>query len=456
MKRTITILLSTALSLPIVGVQSAEYPLADGGGPRFASARDYNVQTGAETGKAIGGGVDEYAAAPMASETGPAPAGALDYEPLGTASQPAVFESYWDVTGVRSPTEWAGRLAYGLERHVATARVEWLLWFSRGRNTPVLAQIFNPSGSVDDYGDEPIGTNARNGGRFSLGRLLPDGVTRAEGRFWGLEDGAERFFAQSNGVPVILRPFDNVAPGGADFLLIASPGVLTNGSIDILSKNDLIGADAWLRRTWWDDGRYRLDLLAGYQFTRMDDSLRIQSLSTTVIPIGSTPAGTVLDVQDLFRTQNEFHGGSVGFVAEFRKKALSLELFGKVAFGDMREAIIISGRTIDREPGSPPITGNGGLFALPTNQGAYERNRFAVVPELNINGVLNISPTWRLMGGYTLIYWSNAVLAGNQIDTRVNTTQIFGPLVGPSRPLFTFNRSDFLVQGLSLGAEYRW
>ena len=43
----------------------------------------------------------------------------------------------------------------------------------------------------------------------------------------------------------------------------------------MLSKNDLIGADAWLRRNWYDDGCLAIDITGGYQFTRLDDSIVI-------------------------------------------------------------------------------------------------------------------------------------------------------------------------------------
>src|SRR4029453_17699170 len=180
----------------------------------------------------------------------------------------------------------------------------------------------------------------------------------------------------------------------------------------------------------------RLDFLAGYQFTRMDDSLSIQT--------SSTGAGASLNVQDLFRTQNEFHAGTLGFVFQHRKHWLSLETLGKIGFGDMREAVIISGRLTNTSSGGALFTTNRGFLAAPSNIGSSQRHRFAVAPELNLNAVVHFSPQWQFIAGYSIIYWSNAVLAENQIDTQVGTTH----------PRFTFNRSDFLVQGINLGAEY--
>jgi hypothetical protein len=66
--------------------------------------------------------------------------------------------------------------------------------------------------------------------------------------------------------------------------------------------------------------------------------------------------------------------------------------------------------------------------------------------------VYDVNPCWQLMAGYSFIYWSNVVLAGNQIDTTVDPSQ----LATSTRPAFNFTRTDYWAQGLSLGAEYRW
>src|SRR5262249_15636585 len=56
----------------------------------------------------------------------------------GFLAGPCVFDSFWDVTGGRPPTDYICNWAYGPDCTVARARVEWLLWFSRGREAPVL------------------------------------------------------------------------------------------------------------------------------------------------------------------------------------------------------------------------------------------------------------------------------------------------------------------------------
>jgi hypothetical protein len=358
--------------------------------------------------------------------------------------------------------DWA--CGNGCDCAVNSFRFEYLAWFTRARNTPALVTtgspasegiIGDPDTSILFGGDGAISDGLRSGARLTFSHLFNDGRTYGDVRFWGLEDGSEGFARTSGGDPLLAVPFVNALLGVNDSFLVAAPGVATNGSVNVVSKNDIIAADAWLRRNWYDDCCDRVDLLAGYMFTRLDDTLTINTQSTFVAgPI--PPAGTVLSTSDSFRTQNEFHGGQIGFLAESYRGNWSVELLGKIALGDMRQAVIINGTTTAIQPGGPVLTNSGGLLALPTNSGSFERHRFAFVPEVNLNLIYNINPCWRVMGGYSFVYWSNVVLAGNQIDTAINPSQVPGPIAGPLLPGVPFARTDYWAQGLSLGAEYRW
>jgi hypothetical protein len=234
---------------------------------------------------------------------------------------------------------------------------------------------------------------------------------------------------------------------------VGFPGFAQPGQIRVLSKNDLIGADAGLRRNWYDDGCLSVDITGGYQFTRLDDSIVI-SATTTAGPLRvSPPPGTTLSLFDSFRTQNEFHGASAGFIARSYRGAVTLEGLFKIGMGNMRQRVIIDGSTTVNGTG----VSSGGIFAQPTNIGSFERNRFAFSPELNLNVVYNVNDSWSLVGGYSFIYWSDVVLAGNQIDRNVNTSQFAGgPVTGVALPGVKFQETDFWVQGISMGAEYRW
>jgi hypothetical protein len=340
-------------------------------------------------------------------------------------------------------------------------RLEWLGWFSRGRNAPPLvttspvntaqaqAGILGLASTTTIYGNDPIGTDLRNGGRITYSRLLGDGCTTGTFRFWGLSNAAETFSTTTLNNPIIARPYFDATLGTGNAFLVSYPG-LTSGSIIVTSKNSLFGLDAWGSRNWYNDGGSSIDILGGYQFTRMDDSINIFSTSTTIG--GNLPPGSQLNVTDNFRTRNEFNGGSLGFLARSYRGPITLEGLAKVALGNMRESVIVNGATAITPPGGGTLTSASGLYAQPTNIGTQHHDHFAYVPEVNVNLIYNISPQFRALVGYSFIYWNHVVLAGNQIDTNLTT-----PLPSATAPPAPkFQRTDFWVQGISLGGEYRW
>lgn len=349
----------------------------------------------------------------------------------------------------------------GCECVTNTFRFEYLMWFTHARRTPPLVTTGTggSTGIIGDpdttilFGDEPITDGLRSGGRLTFSHLFADGRTYGDIRFWGLEDGSDTFSRSSTGTPILAIPFFDANLSQNDVILLAAPGIATDGSVVIRSKNDVIAADAWFRQTWSDDGCDRTDILAGYMFSRIDDSLSIRTQTTF---LGGVPGDTLISTNDSFRTQNEFHGVQLGFLRTAYRGSWEVELLGKIAFGDMRQAVTVNGTSTSSPAGGATTTASGGLFALPTNSGEFERHRFAVVPEVNLNLIYNINPCWRVMGGYSFVYWSNVALAGDQIDPALNLTQIGGPIQGPAFPQASFARNDFWAQGLSLGAEYRW
>ena len=149
----------------------------------------------------------------------------------------------------------------------------------------------------------------------------------------------------------------------------------------------------------------------------------------------------------------EFHGLHTPVFARSYRGPITLEGLFKVGLGNMNETVIVNGSTASTPLGGPTTVTPGGIFAQPSNIGSQTHNHFCYVPEINTNLLYNINSNWRAMVGYSFIYWNQVVLAGNQIDRNVNLGQATG---GPQVPLPKFQRSDFWVQGISLGGDYRW
>jgi len=122
----------------------------------------------------------------------------------------------------------------------------------------------------------------------------------------------------------------------------------------------------------------------------------------------------------------------------------------------MNARVNVSGSSTVTQPGLGPVTSASGLFVQGTNSGIRSRNRFAFIPEVNCNLGYRVSDQTSLTIGYSFLYLNDVVVAGGQIDRTVNLSQNPGPIVGPARPAPLLNSTDYWVQGLSLGMDYRY
>src|SRR5205823_14690792 len=143
--------------------------------------------------------------------------------------------------------------------------------------------------------------------------------------------------------------------------------------------------EANLRRTVCCDCDYNLDLLAGYRYLNLRDGLHITEdiVALRAVPAAGIGVGDHIVVTDRFDTRNQFNGGQLGAVGEYRFGKLVLGGSFKLALGNMDEVIDIHGATriTSATPGVAPRNFASGLLALSSNSGTFPRDRFAVVPE---------------------------------------------------------------------------
>ncbi len=129
-----------------------------------------------------------------------------------------------------------------------------------------------------------------------------------------------------------------------------------------------------------------------------------------------------------------------------------------MALGTNAQTVTIAGSTVLTEAGVPE-TYPGGLLTQRSNIGSYERNEFLLSPELGATLGFHVTPRFSLNVGYSFVYISNVVRAGDQIDRDVNPGLIpieVNPLTGPLRPQFLFRQSDFFAHGVTAGADLRF
>ncbi len=362
--------------------------------------------------------------------------------------------------------------------HGFWGRAEYLYWFVQGQSVPVLATtspVGTPQatagvlpGATTLFGGDQINGQGRSGGRFTLGYWFdPCETVGIETTSLFLQQGHTTYNSGgSTGTPILARPFTDASTGLNNANLIAFPG-LVSGAITAASTTKMLGTEVDFRRMVNVYRNRRTDILLGYRFIRFDEGLEVATTSTSTATGGVVPVGTNFLIHDTFGTQNMFNGGNIGLRTEwFHNDRWSFDVLAKAALGVMQQNVSIAGATTTTVPGFAPSTAAGGILALPRtltsvgpggNIGNYTRNRFSAIPELDVNLHYQITPIWRLNVGYSLLYLTNVVRPGNQIDTTVDPNRFPPPATPVSQhPVFTFNETSVWMQGINLGLEARF
>ena len=341
--------------------------------------------------------------------------------------------------------------------------VDFMLLWNKGRNTPPLITT-STAGTIRDqagvlgfpgtrtlFGNEQIGDDLRVGGRLTFGSWL-DRYQRAGAmlRFYGMERDKTRFDAASQGDPILGRPFFDLDLDRQNASLSAFPGEIV-GDVHARTANEWLGGDVLGRFLMVNGDDGRIDLIGGYQVARINDDLSLFSRSTITDP-SNVLQGAVFDIRDSFRTQNEFHGGSLGLMGEKHRGRVKLTWLAKVGLGNMRERVTMSGRTDVAFAGANNVTTRG-LYVQDNNTGIFERNRLTYSPEVNIALAFYVTDYFNVSVGYMGIYYDNVVLAADQINPNVS---LAGGYVGAPNQQFRFRETDYWVQGVTFGGNWNF
>jgi hypothetical protein len=134
----------------------------------------------------------------------------------------------------------------------------------------------------------------------------------------------------------------------------------------------------------------------------------------------------------------------------------TLDIIAKVALGDVSHDVAIAGSTTTTPVDGDAVVTNGGLLTQNSNIGQFSANDFAVVPEGTMTLGFAVAPNMDLSIGYTFLYISRVARAESVIDRAVNLTQTTGELVGEARPAFRIDGSDYWLQGINFGLNWRF
>lgn len=343
---------------------------------------------------------------------------------------------------------------------------EFLFGFVRGANFPALATTSpagTPLASAGILGAP--GTETLFGGW--LNQELRPGFRFGAGwwfggeRNLGVEAGVVFFSGQtssfsgsSSDYTILGRPYIDANDSSAQAVLVSYPG-LANGTLDIQARGGSFTSVHFdLAERAIDEGWFRVIALIGYRYYRYSESADIRQ---TIQP--TDPAfipGTLIATSDSFSTRNDFHGFDMGFRNQYTWDRLSLEILGKLAVGDVRRQVTISGTQTTTTPGVGSVTDPAGVLALGSNSGTYISHDWKVMPEVGATLQWEVRPNLNVRVGYSFLLLNGIVRTADQIDVTINPNLLPPAVPGaePRRPAFGWNRSDMWIQSINLGVSW--
>jgi hypothetical protein len=271
--------------------------------------------------------------------------------------------------------------------------------------------------------------------------------------------------------PNLVRPFFDINNRQETAFFVASPGIAT-GNINAHGQANVWGAEANV----WKNLYYNfpgtsciVDVMGGFRYMSGDEQLRLGSLSifNSSIPADSpfaSFAGNTLDVRDSFTTHNRFYGGQIGIQNKtLFMDGLFFDLAFKLAFGVTDEELNIVGNQVRTFADGTTAVSTGGLFALPSNIGHFHRDKFTLMPELDLKFGYAITDHLTFTTAFSAIYWDRFLRASRQLDRQIDITQIpnFPGAAGATptglgTPGVLMRQDDLWVMGVSIGLEFQW
>ncbi|MGL6074179.1 MAG: BBP7 family outer membrane beta-barrel protein [Fimbriiglobus sp.] len=339
------------------------------------------------------------------------------------------------------------------------ANAEYVSWWPKAPFVPPLVvssrvgtpRLGGPNTSVlvDQSSADSL---AAGGARFSWGFSINEDRTLGVAASYHFQTASEQQILSSSASRTLARPVMDLVTGMESSFPISMPTSEPGYTLTALSTRTM-GWELMGVMNVVDGPQARIHALAGYRYFQLHEGLRFSQTS-------QLDDGFVTHWGDEFRTENHFHGGLLGLTADIVQGSFFLEMTGKFSFGQVGHRVRVSGETVATTPNMMPITTPVGILAQPTNIGTTSRNTFAFLPEGMFKLGYRFAGESRVYVGYNVIYMSDAMRPGEQIDRSVGvfSSSAFQAtsMMPTDRPALTYLRSDFWLQGLVLGFEYRY
>ncbi|MCH2610734.1 MAG: BBP7 family outer membrane beta-barrel protein [Pirellulales bacterium] len=338
------------------------------------------------------------------------------------------------------------------------ARVEFMFGWMRGQRVPPLVTTSSAGTALENAGvlglsstdilagNERFSNDARPGGRVDFGWWLQNRDAAVGARFYAIDEATTGLsFDDASGI--LARPFFDSILGSQQSLSVSFPGS-DSGSVSVDSMTRLIGTDVYFRRPWRSHGTAVVDFVYGYQISRMDQGLAINSTTTNLDGRNGIAIGTQLDVHDSVKRKNEFHGGMLGIMSNIEGGCWTFSILAKVGLGNTRQTAILEGQSVITDPGGGTSTA-AGLLVQDSNAGVFERDQFTAVPEFDFRYTRHINDCVDFNVGYTFIYWSKMIQAGEQLNLNIDPA-------GGTQPPMNMTSDHFWLHSLNLGMTWRF
>jgi hypothetical protein len=312
------------------------------------------------------------------------------------------------------------------------------------------------------YGDQTVGEDWRSGYRLYAGIWLDCCQCCGIAADYFDTDEDDFFISDPDSGRIVTRPFFDTLMGINSTEIVAQPGEV-DGTVSVATENDFSGAGIAATQRLWRccdpcgcGPSSQVYMLGGYRYYRYDSDLVITE--DLEFDPSSPFQGATIFLQDGFFTENEFHGGEVGFQGMLQRSCWWVDGLFKVAVGSHRRVVTIDGESTFTSLGGEPVVREGGFLALNTNIGHYADNTIAVIPELRVGLGSQLTCHLSVRAGYGVIFWNAVARAGSQlppnleVDPRNLPNANLGP--GGPEPEFAGIRGNSLVaHGFDLGIQ---
>ena len=331
-----------------------------------------------------------------------------------------------------------------------------LVTTTRPANDPATDGLIGQAGTTNLFGGSEVLGESTQGIRGELGSYFDD--CRSHGllfRFFDVGSNSLSYNSTPTSEPVVTRPFFSTANNAQATIAVNYPNS-TSGSLNANISSDMYGGDILFRKLILRDCAGRIEFLAGYQTARLADSLVINSTSTALVNTPA-PVGTISQLTDNFTTTNRFNGMALGLNGILRERCWSLSGMVKLGFGNMERSVGIDGSSTITVPGNPTstTTSANGLLARNTNEGNYVMSTFIVSPETNITIGYRLTRRLEATIGYSYLGLPKVARVADQLDPQL-ASNLSSPPTGASTPRFALLESNYALQSLDYGLQWRY